>query len=79
MRTTKISIFFTTFTLISFPLLAQEIHWVDEILPYILFDLAFVSALYIIFIIAKNITKLLTVESCKTEFRYPQAPSKGSN
>lgn len=58
------SAFFITLalmTLMSNPVLAQDGHWVDNLLPYILFDIAFAVALWVVIALVKITTKLLTI------------------
>lgn len=55
-------VFFMMFALNSNPLFAQDVHWTDDILPYILFDIAFAIALWFIIILVKITTKLLTIK-----------------
>ena len=49
-------------TLMSNPVLAQDGHWIDNLLPYILFDIAFAVALWVVIALVKITTKLLTIK-----------------
>jgi len=57
----KYSILFFILAFISLPLFANETHWVDDFLPYILFDLVFIVSLWLIITCVKVTTKLFSV------------------